>query len=134
MAFQIFSSKYSTVTVTSDSGPETLSGLQSIEYKVVLNKEDHYEGGNHLRQYITYGNKVIQGLLRIKSTSSVLDQLLDKMSEEKGFSLQAILSDGKNKKTLNFEGCYLEGKEYNMDVNGHGISAYSFSAQDMKQA
>ena len=121
MATQMYSSRWSTAQVTTSGGTEQV-GLQSIEYKINLNKEDHYDTGDHLRKYVTYGHKEVSGVLRIKSVSPLLDALLDKMEvSSDSFSLQVILSDGTNSKTLDFQNCYLEGKEFGMDVDQNAV-------------
>jgi len=133
MATQMFSSRWSTAQVTTASGTEKV-GLQSIEYKINLNKEDHYDTGDHLRKYVTYGYKEVSGILRIKSVSPLLDALLDKMEvANDSFSLQVILSDGTSSKTLDFQNCYLEGKEFGMDVDQNAVASYSFTARDVKE-
>jgi hypothetical protein len=133
MATQMFSSRWSTAQVTTAAGTEQV-GLQSIEYKINLNKEDHYDTGDHLRKYVTYGYKEVSGILRIKSVSPLLDALLDKMEvSSDSFSLQVILSDGTNSKTLDFQNCYLEGKEFGMDVDQNAVASYSFTARDVKE-
>lgn len=135
MAVQMFSARWSNVTITPSSGgsSETV-GVQSLEYSVNLNKEDHFEGGSHLRTYVSYGYKMVKGKVQVKSVSPVLDALLDKMEEaNNSFSLHVDLSNGTDHKVLDFFECYLESKEFGIDVNGNGISTYSFTARDVKE-
>lgn len=133
MTVQIYSARWSSAQVTTGKGTDKV-GVQSLEYKVNLNKQDHYEGGDHLRKYVTYGYKQVSGIIRLKSTCSILDDLLDKMEEaNNSFSLQVILSDGTSQKTLDFQNCFLDAKEFGMDLNGNGIASYSFTARDVKE-
>ena len=133
MAVQIYSSRWSTAQVTTNAGSEKL-GVQSIEYKINLNKQDHYESGGHLRSNVTYGNKQVSGVIQVKSASDLLDGLLDKMEEANdSFSLHVELSDGTSKKILDFQQCFLDGKEFGIDINGNGIASYSFTAKDVKE-
>ncbi len=133
MAVQVYSARWSTAQVTTNAGSEKV-GIQSIEYRINLNKQDHYESGGHLRSNVTYGYKQVNGVIRIKSTSDMLDALLDKMEEaSNSFSLHVELSDGTAKKVLDFQQCFLDGKEFGMDVNGNGVATYSFTAKDVKE-
>lgn len=117
--------------MTTAAGSETV-GIQSIEYRINLNKQDHYESGGHLRSNVTYGYKQVMGVIRIKSVSTQLDALLDKMEEaNNSFSLHVELSDGTSKKVLDFQQCFLDSKEFSIDVNGNGVSAYTFTAKDV---
>lgn len=119
--------------MTTNAGSEKV-GVQSIEYRINLNKQDHYESGGHLRSNVTYGNKQVSGVIQIKSASDLLDALLDKMEEANdSFSLHVELSDGVNKKVLDFQQCFLDGKEFGMDINGNGVASYSFTAKDVKE-
>ncbi len=129
------SSRWSTATITTAAGSEKV-GLQSIDYKIQLNKQDHFEGGEHLRKYVSYGYKTVSGIIRVKSTCTPLDELLDKMDEaNNNFTLQVVLKGegGQVVKTLDFQQCYLDAKDYAMDINGHGISNYYFTARDVKE-
>lgn len=135
MSVQMYSARWSNVTITpSMGGSSETVGVQSLEYKVNLNKEDHFEGGSHLRTYVSYGYKLVNGKVMVKSVSTVLDGLLDKMEEmNNSFSLHVDLSNGTDHKILDFFECYLESKEFGIDVNGNGISTYSFTARDVKE-
>jgi hypothetical protein len=133
MAVQVYSSRWSTAQVTTNAGSEKV-GIQSIEYRINLNKQDLYESGGHLRSNVTYGNKQVSGIIQIKSASDMLDALLDKMEEANdSFSLHVELSDGVNKKVLDFQQCFLDSKEFGMDNNGQGIASYSFTDKDVKE-
>ena len=130
---EIFSARWSSATVTTLAGPEKV-GVQSIEYQINLNKNDHFESNSHLRTTATYGNKIISGVIMVKSHSDKLDALLDKMEEfNNSFSLQVTLSDGVHTKTLDFQECYLDGKTFGIDNNGIGVSKYAFTARDVKE-
>jgi len=71
MAVQLFSARWSNVTITpSMGGSSETVGVQSIEYSINLNKEDHFEGGSHLRTYVSYGYKQVKGKIQVKSVST----------------------------------------------------------------
>jgi hypothetical protein len=111
-----------------------VEGLQSIEYKVNRSRSDIVAIGQHLRQGVEYGVKVINGKLRVKSSCPALDEKLGKADLEGAkFTLQAQLKKGKQTKTLTFQDCYLDDREFSMDVNGVGIAIYTFTATDVEE-
>lgn len=135
MAVQMYSSRWSNVTITpAKGGSSETVGVQSLEYSINLNKEDHFEGGSHLRTYVSYGYKQVKGKITIKSVSTVLDMLLDKMEESNNsFSLHIDLSNGTDHKILDFFECFLDSKEFGIDVNGNGVSTYGFTSRDVQE-
>jgi hypothetical protein len=133
MPVQIYSARWSNATVTTKAGMEPV-GVQALEYRINLNKQDHYESNDHLRKYVTYGYKQVGGSITVKSASQKLDELLDKPEEaNNSFALHVELSDGTNKKILDFQECFLEGKNFGIDVNGNGVATYAFTAKDVKE-
>ncbi|HIH44878.1 MAG TPA: hypothetical protein HA257_07355 [Candidatus Methanoperedenaceae archaeon] len=131
MAITIWSARDSKVMVDSTE----VEGLQSIEYKVNRTRSDVVAIGQPLRQGVEYGVKVVTGTLRVKSTCPPLDEKLAKtVLDEAKFTLQAQLKKGDATKTVTFQECYLDGRDYSMDVNGVGIASYTFSATDIEEA
>src|SRR5665809_37488 len=100
-----------------------IEGLQSIEFKVNRNRTDIVAVGKPLRQGVEYGVKVINGKLRVKSSCIPLDEKLSKTGlEDAKFTLQAQLKKGSQEKNVTFQDCYLDDREFTMDVNGVGIT------------
>jgi len=131
MAITIWSATESKVLVDSTE----VEGLQSIEFKVNRSRSDIVAVGQTLRQGVEYGVKVVNGKLRVKSNCPPLDEKLTKTDlEEAKFTLQAQLKKGGQQKTVTFQDCYLDDREFTMDVNGVGIAVYTFSATDIEEA
>ena len=131
MATTIWSATESKVMVDSTE----VEGLQSIEFKVNRTRSDIVAVGQPLRQGVEYGVKVINGKLRVKSSCPPLDDRLSKINlEEAKFTLQAQLKKGGQQKNVTFQDCYLDDREFTMDVNGVGIAVYTFSATDIQEA
>lgn len=133
MATTIFSATQSKVMIGSDE----IAGLQSIEYKVSRSRQDIVGVGDPLRQGVMYGVKVVTGKLRVKSRCPPLDaKLATKELTEAPFGMTLLLnkddSDTKSK-TINFQGCYLDDREFEMSVNGVGIAVYIFTATDVEE-
>lgn len=57
---------------------EPIEGLQSITYKVKKNREDIPAIGTDERIDVSFGLKIVEGTLKVKSTNSVLNEHLDK--------------------------------------------------------
>lgn len=131
MATTIWSATESKVMVDSTE----VEGLQSIEFKVNRSRADIVAVGKPVRQGVEYGVKVINGKLRVKSGCPALDKKLseDKLEEAK-FTLQAQLKKGSQSKNVTFQDCYLDDREFAMDVNGVGVAVYTFSATDIQEA
>jgi len=111
-----------------------IEGLQSIEFKVNRNRTDIVAVGKPLRQGVEYGVKVINGKLRVKSSCIPLDEKLSKTGlEDAKFTLQAQLKKGSQEKNVTFQDCYLDDREFTMDVNGVGITVYTFSATELEE-
>jgi hypothetical protein len=77
----------------------------------------------------------VTGTLRVRSTYPKLDTLLIKgVADVKSFQVVVELKKlGQAIKTLSFDECYLEGKNFSLDANGVGISDYSFTATRVRE-
>lgn len=130
MAIEIWSATESKVMVDSSE----VEGLQSIEFKVNRSRTDIVAVGQPLRQGVEYGVKVITGKLKVKSTNPQLDEKLGKTDlDDARFTLQAQLKKGSRTKNVTFQDCYLDDREFSIDVNGVGIATYTFSATDIQE-
>lgn len=132
MAATIWSATESKVMIESTE----IEGLQSIEYKVNRSRSDIVAIGQGLRQGVEYGVKVVTGKLRVKSSCPILDEKLNKTNmEEAKFTMTANLQKtGRTPKTISFQECYLDDREFSMEINGVGIATYTFSAMDVQES
>jgi hypothetical protein len=130
MATTAWSARESKIMVDS----KEIEGLQSIEFKEHRNRSDIPAIGESLRQGVEYGVKVINGKIKVKSTCSTLDEKFSKKEvEDMNFTLSAQLKKGSKSKTMTFQDCYIDDREYSMEVNGVGITTYTFSATDVQE-
>ncbi len=130
MTIEIWSATESKVMVDSTE----VEGLQSIEFKVSRSRSDIVAVGQPLRQGVEYGVKVITGKLKVKSTNPALDEKLEKTDlDDAKFTLQAQLKKGSKSKNVTFQDCYLDDRDFSVDVNGVGISTYTFTATDLQE-
>ncbi len=114
---------------------EVIPGLQAIEYKIVRNRQNVHNIGIDERVGVDYGPMFVTGTLRVRSTYPKLDtMLITGIADVKHFQLVVELKKGGQAiKTLSFDDCYLEGKNFSMDANGLGISDYQFTATRLRE-
>ena len=114
---------------------EVVPGLQAIEYKIVRNRQNVHNIGIDERVGVDYGPMYVTGTLRVRSTYPKLDTaLITGVADVKPFQLIIELKKlGQAIKTLSFDDCYLEGKNFSLDSNGVGISDYSFTATRLRE-
>jgi hypothetical protein len=114
---------------------EVVPGLQAIDYKIVRNRQNINNIGIDERIGVDYGPMYVTGNLRVRSTYPKLDEMLIKSAADfKSFQLVVELKKlGQVIKTLSFDECYLEGKNFSMDANGVGISDYSFTSTRLRE-
>jgi hypothetical protein len=110
---------------------EVIKGLQSIDYKIVKKRSNVHAIGLHERYGIGYGEMYVTGILRVRSAYPKFDQY---MGEEKSFQLVAELKDQKETMgKITFDECYIESKNFTMEVNGQALSEYAFTATRIRQ-
>jgi hypothetical protein len=114
---------------------EVIPGLQSIEWKIIRNRQNVYNIGGDERVGVDYGPLYVQGVIRIRSTYPKFDSiLLSPLPEVKSFQLVIELKmRGTAVKTISFDDCYLEDKTFTLDANGVGISLYTFTATRVRE-
>ena len=130
MAIEIWSATESKVMIDSTE----VEGLQSIEFKVSRSRSDIVAVGKPLRQGVEYGVKVVTVKLKVKSTNPALDEKLGKTDlDDAKFTISAQLKKGSKSKNVTFQDCYLDDRDFSVDVNGVGISTYTFTATDLQE-
>ncbi len=114
---------------------EVIPGLQAIEYKIVRNRQNVHNIGLDERVGVDYGPMYVTGSLRVRSTYPAFDTMLvTGVADVKPFQLVVELKKGaESLKTLAFDECYLEGKNFSMDANGVGISDYMFTGTRLRE-
>ncbi len=121
---------------------ETISGLQSIEFRIMRNRQNIHRIGSDERLGVDYGPMYVVGSLRVRSTYPKFDTILIKgQAEVTPFQLVVDLKTsalgtkawGQAVKTLTFDECYLEDKTFTMDANGIGISVYTFTSTRIRE-
>jgi|GEM_PF-264045 len=121
---------------------EVIPGLQSIEYKIVRNRQNIHRIGSDERLGVDYGPMYVVGTLKVRSTFPKLDSILvSEQSKVVPFQIMVELKSsalgtkawGQAVKTLIFDECYLEDKTFAMDANGVGMSVYTFTSTRIRE-
>lgn len=102
----------------------TVEGVRSLEYAHRRAQESLYAMGSAERVAVVSGASVVQGRLRVLSTSPTLDALEAGVS----FQVSAQLKHGSSSYTVTFDECYLDDKSLELSVGGQAEAVYSFNA------
>ncbi len=108
---------------------ELIEGVRSIDYRHHQTRESIYALGSAERIGMTSGPQIVEGRLRLASTSPSLDQL----EAEQQFQISAQLRHGDTQMSVTFDECYLMEKSYDMGVGGHGETVYTFTATRVRE-
>lgn len=113
---------------------ESIEGLQAITYQEIKHQEDIPAIGTDERIDVSFGLKVVQGTLTVKSTNPTLNehlanntafQIVANLKKELGMT-QAV-------QTVTFDDCYLEDKDFGLDANGVAVTTYAFTATRVRE-
>jgi hypothetical protein len=131
----IFSANKSNVSINVEGQePQTVEGLQSITYKAYQDRQDVTAIGIDERIDVAFGLKHVKGSMRIKSTNSTLNDLL---SNGTVFQLVASLKsrgiDPETVQRVTLDQCYLDDKEFDIDVSGVAMTTYYFNATSVRE-
>ena len=106
-----------------------VEGVRSLEYAHRQARESLYAMGSAERIAVVSGASVVQGRLRVLSTSPTLDTL----DAGASFSVSAQLMHGLSTYTVTFDECYLDDKSLELSVGGQAEAVYSFTATRMSE-
>jgi len=114
---------------------DVIRGLQSIEYKIVRNRQNIHNIGIDERIGVDYGPMFVTGSLRVRSTYPKFDtMLLSGVASVKHFQLVVEFKKlDQSIKTLAFDECFLEGKTLALDANGVAVSDYLFTSTRVRE-
>ena len=130
MAATVFSANRSNVLVDG----EAIEGLQSLTYRVVTEREDVCAIGSSERVAVSFGLRRVQGEIAVRSANFKLDSLLDKQAQ---FQVVANLkkdeSNDSPKRTVSFDECYLENKDFAIGAGGTVLTTYIFTATRVRE-
>lgn len=122
----VFTANSSSITVNGDPVP----GVRAIDYRRVREQGDVFALGSEERIAVYYGATRVQGRVTIASASPPMDTLSGSGDQ---FQLVAQLRHGDTARSVSFDECYMETKEYNMGTGGAGETVYVFSATRVRE-
>ena len=126
----VFSANRSNILVDG----EPVEGLQSLTFRVVTEREDVRAVGSDERVDVSFGLRVVQGEIIVRSTVQLLDDQLAKRSK---FQIIANLKKDEGadspKKTYSFDDCYIEGKTFGLDTGATAVTTYAFSSTRVRE-
>lgn len=113
---------------------EPIEGLQSITYKVSRNRQDVAAVGTDERIDVLFGLKIVSGKIEVKSTNPILDghleantafQIVANLKKELGLTAA--------ERTVTFDECFLDDKDFGIDTNGVAVTTYLFTATRVRE-
>lgn len=112
-----------------------IDGVQSLAFRVVTEREDIRAVGKDSRIDVSFGLRTVEGELVVRSHAVALDTHL---AERTQFGLTAILKKEKGmstsgERTIEFHQCFAEGKSLRLDAGGTAVTAYTFTATEIKE-
>lgn len=126
----VFSANRSSVLVDG----EAIEGLQSLAFRVVTEREDIRAVGSVERIAVSFGLRTVQGEIVVRSASFKLDTHLQ---EQSSFQLVANLKKDEAtdspKRTLSFDDCVVENKDFSVGAGGTVVTSYAFSATRVRE-
>jgi len=122
----VFSANQSEVRV----GNELIEGVRGIEFRSTRARHDVTALGTDERIAVYYGVKSVIGRVRVASASPVLDALLATPEE---FQVVANLAHGEARRSVSFDECWLEDKQFELTDGGHAETVYTFSATRVRE-
>lgn len=122
----VFSANRSEVRVDNDVIP----GVTTIEYRSQRVRREVTAIGTDERIAVYYGVKSVLGRIKVASASAVLDRLL---AEPQAFQVVANLRHGDTVRSVAFDECWMESKDFEMAEGSHGTTVYAFSATRVRE-
>lgn len=101
-----------------------VEGVRAIDYRTSQARTSVYALGSTERIGIVAGARVVEGRLRVASTSDALN----KLAVDASFALVAEFQHGNTKLTVSFEECFLTDSAFALAVGEYGEAVYSFTA------
>jgi hypothetical protein len=126
----IFSANRSSVLVDG----EAVEGLQSLAFRVLTEREDIRAIGSDERVGVSFGLRSVQGEIVVRSAHYKLD---DHLKDQSKFQIVANLKKEEAadapKRTLSFDECFVENKDFSIGAGGTVVTTYVFSATRVRE-
>jgi hypothetical protein len=126
----VFSANQSSLLVDG----EAVDGVQSLAFRVVTEREDIRGIGTDERIEVSFGLRTVNGELIVRSTAPSLDAHLTQRTK---FNMVASLKKGQGnddpKRSVSFDDCYVETKQFTLGASGTAETTYVFTATRVRE-
>ena len=122
----IFAASESSVMVAG----EPVEGVRAIEYRHQQARQNVYALGATERIGMVSGPQLVEGRLRVASTSAKLNALAGSAA---AVQIIAQLKQGALQMTVTFDECFLTEKTFEIGTGGFGEAVYSFTAARVRE-
>ncbi|HLF05893.1 MAG TPA: hypothetical protein VI893_01740 [Thermoplasmata archaeon] len=114
---------------------EKVPGLKGFAFKVFEDKQEVRGIGSEERLGVVYGRLHIKGQILVHSNAEFLNK---KMIERDSFQVvvridQTSYPEDSGKKSITFDGCHLDDREFTLDANGYALTTYTFTADRLRE-
>ena len=114
---------------------EKVPGLKGFAFKVFEDKQEVRGIGTEERLGVVYGRLHIKGQILVHSNSEFLNS---KMLERKPFQVvvrmdQSAYPEDLGTKSISFDGCHIDDREFTLDANGYALTTYTFTADRLRE-
>jgi hypothetical protein len=109
---------------------EPVEGVRGIDYQLAREQFDVAALGTNERVAVYYGMSRVRCRLRVASASPKLDGLA---ATGAMFQVVANLKHGEAARSVAFDDCFMESKDFAMNVSGHGETVYAFTATRVRE-
>jgi hypothetical protein len=106
-----------------------VEGVRAVEYRQERARSSVYALGSDERVGMVSGPKVVEGRIRVASTSATLDGI----DPNTPFQIAAQLKQGATTMTVTFDECFLLQKSFELGVGQHGEALYAFTATRVRE-
>jgi hypothetical protein len=114
---------------------EKIGGLKGFAFKVFEDKQEVRGIGTEERLGVVYGRLHIKGQVLIHSNSEFLNR---RMLEREPFQVvvridQSTYPEKSGTKSITFDGCHIDDREFTLDANGYALTTYTFTADRLRE-
>lgn len=109
---------------------KAVDGVRGIQYQLVRDQSEVFALGSHERISVYYGPSRVLGRIQVASASPALDALT---SGGASFQVVANLKHGQGARSVAFDECHMERKEFSLGTGEHAETTYVFTATRVRE-
>jgi hypothetical protein len=109
---------------------QPVPGILGIDYHVSREQNEIYALGSDERIAVYYGPRRVVGQIRVASAHPALDQITTAGTR---FQIVANLGHGEASRSVAFDDCFIERKDFSLGTGGHGETVYVFRSTRVRE-